>query len=1010
MSYFKQLNNYTGWATFAIATLVYWLTVEPTASFWDCGEFIAASYKLQVPHPPGAPFFLLVNRMFSMLALGEVTQVAYWINISSVLCSGFTILFLFWSITLLGAKFFNDDLNQLTKSQTHLLLGAGLVGALAFAFSDSFWFSAVEAEVYAMSSFFIALIFWAMLKWEQVKDEQTANKWLVFIAYMIGLSIGVHLLNLVAIPALGLIYYYKKNKETSTKGLLITLAISGALILIVMLGIIPGLPSIAGSFEIFFTNSLGLPFGTGISVFILLFLGAIIYALFYSIRTKNVVLNTAVVSFIFVLIGYTSYGIVLVRSDYNPPIDENNPENIISFVSYLKREQYGDRPLFFGHTFASSLRDQQKGAAMYKKDEQAGKYFVYDRKLKNIYDREMLFPRVHSRDPNHKVMYRNLLGLTENERPSMGDNIYFLLSRQLSHYYLRYFMWNFAGRESDIQNSGALSPFSSTKDVPELLVQNKARNQYYALPLLLGLFGLVFSFLRNKRVFLIISLLFFLTGIALILYLNPPPIEPRERDYIYVGSFYAFALWIGFGVIAAAEFMQGFLKNNKLTPFLATTLCLAVPAIMIAENWDDHDRSGRYHSVDSARNLLNSCAPNAILFTGGDNDTFPLWYVQEVEGFRTDVRVCNLSLLGTDWYVAQMKQRTYESAPLPISLQEPQYRQGTNDQITYYPYPYGTEQQADQIAKSGINLKEYLKYIAEDNKYVKIPYNETDSLTFYPSKIFRLPIDKQAVLKAGFVPKEMEDYIAPELVWDIQRNDLFKDDLIILDIIAQNNWQRPVYFSSTLGNSDYLNLQSYFQQEGLAYRLMPVRLGEPTQSGNVDIFVNTDIMYDNMMKEKTVQINGKPFKKHMYWRNLDDPNIYYDEIYQRFTYHARNGYAALARQLLFEGKKEKAKEVVLHSLKVIPDEAIPYDIHNTQMIPVLLEVGEGKRALRLSEILGKRAEEMIDYYISQRNFNNRELTQNLYILNQIEIWLRNAKQTKEAQKYAAILKKYEGIL
>ncbi|MEM9981516.1 MAG: DUF2723 domain-containing protein, partial [Bacteroidota bacterium] len=826
MSYFKQLNNYTGWATFAIATLVYWLTVEPTASFWDCGEFIAASYKLQVPHPPGAPFFLLVNRMFSMLALGEVTQVAYWINISSVLCSGFTILFLFWSITLLGAKFFTDDLNQLTKPQTHLLLGAGLVGALAFAFSDSFWFSAVEAEVYAMSSFFIALIFWAMLKWEQVKDEQTANKWLVFIAYMIGLSIGVHLLNLVAIPALGLIYYYKKNKETSTKGLLITLAISGALILIVMLGIIPGLPSIAGSFEIFFTNSLGLPFGTGISVFILLFLGAIIYALFYSIRTKNVVLNTAVVSFIFVLIGYTSYGIVLVRSDYNPPIDENDPENIISFVSYLKREQYGDRPLFFGHTFASSLRDQEKGAAMYKKDEQAGKYFVYDHKLKNIYDRQMLFPRVHSRDPNHKVMYRNILGLTENERPSMGDNIYFLLSRQLSHYYLRYFMWTFSGRESDIQNSGALSPFSSTKDVPELLVENKARNQYYALPLLLGLFGLVFSFLRNKRVFLIVSLLFFLTGMALILYLNPPPIEPRERDYIYVGSFYAFALWIGFGVIAAAEFMQGFLKNNKLTPFLATAICLAVPAIMIAENWDDHDRSGRYHSVDSARNLLNSCAPNAILFTGGDNDTFPLWYVQEVEGFRTDVRVCNLSLLGTDWYVAQMKQRTYESAPLPISLQEPQYRQGTNDQITYYPYPYGTEQQADQIAKSGINLKEYLKYIAEDNKYVKIPYNETDSLTFYPSKIFRLPIDKQAVLKAGFVPKEMEDYIAPELVWDIQRNDLFKDDLIILDIIAQNNWQRPVYFSSTLGNSDYLNLQSYFQQEGLAYRLMPVRLGE----------------------------------------------------------------------------------------------------------------------------------------------------------------------------------------
>jgi hypothetical protein len=781
---FRKVNNLTGWVVFFIAAVVYTLTVEPTASFWDVGEFIAVSYKLMVPHPPGAPFFLLVNRMFSFLA-GDVTRVAFWMNMSSALCSAFTILFLFWTITLLGRKVLKVSSAQLTSAQTFALMGAGVVGALAYTFSDSFWFSAVEAEVYAMSSFFTAFVFWAILKWELIEDESDANRWLVLIAYMIGLSIGVHLLNLVAMPALGLVYYFKRYKTISTVGVIAALLISGAIIMAIMVGIIPGLPSLAGKVEIFFVNSLGLPFGSGIVFFVALFLAGLVYGIFYSIKKEQAVLNTALLSLAFILIGYASYAIILIRANYNPPINENNPNDVLSFVYYLKREQYGDRPLLYGPNFTAQLVDQQKGEPIYRKGKD--KYEIYDYKLINEFDPRgnTLLPRVHSRQPGHARLYQQILNLREGERPTMGDNLAFLFKHQLGHMYFRYFMWNFVGRESDIEGAGWLSPFSPGQDeLPFELATNKGRNNFFMLPFILGLVGFLYHYGKEKRSFLIVTMLFFLTGIALILYLNSPPVEPRERDYIYVGSFYAFAIWIGLGVLALAETLSKLLKKPALAAMAASVFCLIVPGVMAAEGWDDHDRSNRYHSVDSAKNLLNACAPNAILFTGGDNDTFPLWYVQEVEGFRTDVRVCNLSLLGTHWYIEQMKRQTYESKPLPISLELPQFIAGKNEQIPLVENPN---------VKGGIPLPQYLKLVREDNAAIKINYRD-EQLTILPSSTLIQPVDKQKVLQSGIIMPSLRDSLTDRMVWNVNRSDLLKPDLLILDMIATNNWERPIIF------------------------------------------------------------------------------------------------------------------------------------------------------------------------------------------------------------------------
>ncbi|TAF73308.1 MAG: DUF2723 domain-containing protein [Bacteroidetes bacterium] len=977
---YKKSNNIAGWFVFAIATIVYAITAEQTASFWDCGEFIACAYKLQVPHPPGAPFFLLVGRMFSFLALGDVTQVAYWINMSSVLSSSFTILFLFWSITLLARKIvLTNPTDVPTTAQTISIIGSGLVGSLAYTFSDTFWFSAVEAEVYAMSSFFTAVVFWAMLKWEAVADEPGADRWLLVIAYLIGLSIGVHLLNLVAVPALAFLYYFKRYK-TSWKGALYAFLISMAIIALIQVGIIPGLPTVAGKFEIFFVNGIGLPFGSGITFFVLALLGGLVYGIYYSVKNNKVLLNTSLLALSFVLIGYSCYAMILIRSNFNTPIDENNPEDVMSFVSYLKREQYGDRPLLYGPSYTAELVDQEQGDALYRKGEK--KYEIYDYKIENKFDKRhnILFPRMHSKQGGHAEEYAKWTGSPAGRKPTMGDNLAFFFKYQIGHMYYRYFMWNFAGRAGDIQDSDYLRPWESKAGLPELLGNSKARNNYFFIPLLLGLLGLVFQFGKNRKDFIVLGWLFLLTGIALVVYLNPPPTEPRERDYIYVGSFYVFAIWIGLGVLALMEYLSAIIKNDKLKPIIATSLGLLAPIVMCAQGWDDHDRSGKFHSVDSAKNLLNSCAKNAILFTGGDNDTFPLWYVQEVEGFRTDVRVCNLSLLNTDWYISQMKMRAYDSQPLPISLEFKDFIQGKNDYIPFY---------ENQAGKGGISLPIYLQLIKNNDPAITVQSSSGGSIATLPAEVFVLPIDTAKVRKMPFVSPEKANLIEPEMVWRYGKSAMEKATLIMLDMISTNNWERPIYYSSTLSTSNYVGLKEFMQMEGLAYRLMPYR----TQGASQGV-VNTEIMYDRMMK-------------NMYWRGLD-ADKYYDENYRRFPYNARMSFYRLASALLEEGKPEKAKEVVNYCIKVIPDKSIPYDVTSPQFIAILLKAGDKAKAMEIVNTMTRRADEELGYYYKNNIRNEMEIQSNLYILNQIGVLLKEQNMPEESKKVETVFEKYIG--
>jgi hypothetical protein len=978
MSNYFKTNNIIGWIVFAIATAVYVLTLEPTASFWDCGEFIACSYKLQVPHPPGAPLFLLIGRLFSLFAGGDVTQVAFWVNMVSALSSSFTILFLFWTITLLAKKVLKykeaPDTGKLIS-----IMGAGIVGSLAFTFTDSFWFSAVEAEVYAMSSFFTAFVLWAILKWEEQEEEADSIKWLILIAYMMGLSIGVHLLNLVAVPALGYVYYFKKYPQTTTKGLIYTFLISAVIIVFVLEGIIPGLPSLAGSFELFFVNNLSTPFGTGIIIFAALLIGAIIFGFRYSVKKNNQLLNTALLSLTFILIGYASYGLILVRSNFNPPIDENDPENIISFVSYLKREQYGERPLFRGPYFTAGYPiDSERGDPLYRKDEVSGKYVIYDYKTKYTYDPKHMgiFPRAHSTQQNHVEVYRQKMNLKPGKRPTKLQDLQYMFNYQIGHMYFRYFLWNFSGRESDQQDALSLNPWDSFKDVPADIANNKARNNYFWIPLVLGLIGIIYHFNQNKKDAAIIALFFFFTGLAIILYLNQPPVEPRERDYTYTGSFMAFSIWIGFGVLFISDILQKIIANNTVRPIIATVIGLMAPAILAAQNWDDHDRSGRYHSVDSAKNLLNSCAKNAILFTGGDNDTFPLWYVQEVEGFRTDVRVCNLSLLNTDWYISQMKRKAYDSEPLPISMEFKDFIQGKNDQAYVVERP-GLEK--------GINVQSYIKLLKENNSFVK-ENNGRQEYTILPSKTLFLPVNRQVA--ASVVPAQFQEYIVDTLKWTITSQALEKQALIILDMIATNNWKRPIYFSTTLSSSNYLNLKEYTQLEGLAQRLLPAKL-----PGSPQGWIDTDLMYKNMTQ-------------NFFWRGMDDAGVYYDENYLRFPMSTRTQFYKLASALYNEGKKEEAKAAVLFCLKVMPPNVIPYDFTVPPFISILLKTGEEKKGLEIATNMGDKCIADLAYFSKNNVPYNRDYEMCFYILDQIQRSLKESGKDKEADKYEKALLQY----
>lgn len=944
---YKQINNLSGWLVFAISTLVYILTVEQTASFWDPGEFVAVSYKLQVPHPPGAPFMLLVYRMFGFLALGDPLQVAYWMNIGSALFSGFTILFLFWSITLMGKRLFSVVEGEETKGQTIALMGAGMVGALVYTFTDSFWFSAVEAEVYAMSSFFTAIVIWAFLKWDVIKDPKEENRWLVFIAYLVGLSIGVHLLNLVTLPALALIYYFKKYSNPNLKGGIVAMFLGGVALIIINNFIIPGLPSLAGSMEIWMVNSLGLPFGSGIVFFGLLFIGALVIAFRISIQREMAVFNTILLSLTFILIGYGSYALIVVRANQDPVINENAPKDIISYVSYLKREQYGYRPLLHGQYFTATLVDQEEGDPIYMKGKNS--YEIVDYDLRNTYDPEKttILPRIYSTQESHKRIYRSKLGIKEGQEPTFGDNLYFMFSHQLGHMYWRYFLWNFSGRESDFSDANWIGLGDALSDnFPDYIKENKAHNNYLMLPLILGLVGFFFQAKKDQKYFYVNLMLFLMMGVVLVLYLNSPPIEPRERDYIYVGSFYAFAIWIGLGALALAHGLNKFTKNLATAGLAATLLTLPIAGLMASENWDDHNRKGRYFSVDAARNFLASCAPNAILFTGGDNDTFPLWYVQEVENFRTDVRVVVLSYFDTDWYVEQMTRDVNESKALPFSLEPQRYQKGTNDVL------YVMEKEG----LNAISAREYLNLINSGSELLQMKTSGKTVINMVPSRNLILDVDSSFLANDEIVPAKFKDLFVPQMNLQVSGNYVTKGTLMLLDLIVSNNWERPIYFNNTSLSTLGLNISEHVVMEGLTYRLLPIRKPDTLR----EELVNTDLAMKNYMEKFA-------------FRGMNDPNVYLDEEYRRFTSNHRSALNSIALALLDENRMEDAAKLLNFGLATIPDKAVPYDLSSGQSVPLFFEVGEDEKALDIVDKISKRSLDMITYYTKNDLGYDREL-------------------------------------
>jgi hypothetical protein len=976
MNTFQKYNNIGGWIVFSIALTVYWITMEPTASFWDCGEFIAASYKLQVPHPPGAPLFLLIGRMFSFLSFGDSSEVAYWINFCSVLAGATTSMFLFWSITLFGRRLMRIDPNEIISSDKMVvLLGAGFTGSLAYTFTDSAWFSSVEAEVYSLSSLFTAFVIWAMMKWQVMEDEARANRWLLFIFYMMGLSIGVHLLNLVTIPALAMIFYFKKYKPGKW-GIVATLVVSLLIIFGIVQLIIPGLPSLAGTFEIFFVNSLRMPFGSGALVFALFIVGGLSYGIYESQRRQNVVVNTFLLATTFVIIGYSSYVMVVIRSNYNTPINENDPSDLMSFVRYLKREQYGTWPLLYGPYFTAQVRDYKEGDPIYKKG--ADRYEIVDKKIIVSYlaKDQTILPRIWSTDPNHQSVYRNVLGLKPNQRPTFSDNIRFMFSHQLGWMYARYFLFNFAGRESDEQNASWINPLHWFEKLPSPLAENRGRNNFFMIPFLLGLVGMYYQSLKTTKNFAVIALLFILTGIALVVYLNSPPVEPRERDYIYAGSYYAFCFWIGFAVIAFADGISKLTKNLRTAGITATVICLSAPILMLKDGWDDHDRAKRYFSVDTAVNDLQSCAPDSILFTGGDNDTFPQWYVQDVEGVRPDVRVIVSSYFNTEWYIRQTMRPVNKSKAFPFTLTAHHYREGgpNNPYVPYY----------DAKIKS-IDLKQYLELLKKDYKGLRV----YPTANVIPSKDIVLNVDVDKLQAMGIIPKNLEAFIVPQMHFKLKENGLDVKDLALLDILATTNWERPVYVTNTALMQFNIDLTPYVVREGNTFRILPVLNPDPQQE-----FVDTQSGYNKVMKL-------------FQFRGLNDSTIYYSDDYRRAVQGHRNNLNTLAAALVDEGDSAKAQDVLLLSLKKMPDHGVRYDVTSIQTFQLLLEVGERELAYDIADKMGTRADQLLTYYLNQGK-SGREVQLQMIILREFARLYYAYDEPARAKKMARMFEKYSG--
>ena len=1021
MKQYKLFNNVFGWVSFAVAAVVYLMTIEPTVSFWDCGEFITTAFKFEVGHPPGAPIFMIVGRMFTLF--GGPENAAKLVNIMSALASAFTIMFLFWTVTHLARKVLTQNGEEMTQGQSIAVIASGLVGALAYTFSDTFWFSAVEGEVYASSSLLTALVFWAILKWEDVADEPYANRWLIFIAYIVGLSIGVHLLNLLAIPAIVFVYYFRKY-EVTRKGIIWALIISVGVLGTVMYGIIPGAVTVASWFELMFVNSFGLPYDSGMYFYIVLVVAALTYGLYWTYKKQKAVLNTVILAVTVILIGYSSFAIIMIRSQAEPPMDQNSPNNAFSLLSYLNREQYGERPLFSGQYYNSPLQVGNRfseGKAIYAQID--GKYVVTYNRYKANYDERFttFFPRMwSSMDPQHeqdyqqwagikgtRIQYRDERGETETIiKPTFGENMKFFFRYQVNWMYWRYFMWNFVGRQNDIQGHGDVlhgnwisgvkfidnARLGDQDALPPSLANNKAHNTYYFLPFLLGLLGIFFQYNRGKegkKGLWVVFLLFILTGLAIVVYLNQYPHQPRERDYAYAGSFYAFAIWIGLGVMAISEFLKKFIPDTVAAGIAGVAALILVPGIMGAQNWDDHDRSGRYTARDFGANYLKTCAPNSIIFTNGDNDTFPLWYNQEVEGVRTDVRVCNLSYLQTDWYIDQMKRQSYESAPVPFSMTTDQYRLGTRDAVYVMDNP--------RIKRDYVGLKEAVDFIANDNPATKL--QQAGDAAYIPKKKIHFKVDKEAVIRNKVVPPEDYDKIVDEIVIDLSgKSALSKDEMMILDLLATNNWERPVYWAITVGSSKYLNLTDYFQVEGFAYRLVPIKSDSEPQQLKFGR-VATGIMYDNLMNKFD-------------WGRMNEPDVYIDENNARMMTNIRNTFNRLAAALIEENKKDSAIAVLDRCVELIPSEVVPYEYFALQLADNYVGAGANDKAVAMIETAYSNFDDELNYYFSldikflQTEGINEEIQRNMFYMQRLQQIAQKAGDAELSEKIGQTLQSY----
>jgi len=928
---YAKINNLLGWLCGAIALLVFVLTAEKSTSWWDTGEFIASAYKLEIVHQPGAPFFLLVQNLFSNFAFGDPTKIALWMNIGSGVCSGLTITFLFWTITALARKLMSKDNNPTTLDSLQIF-SAGLLGALAFGFSDTFWYSAVETEVYAMSSLSTAIVFWLACKWDIRADQPDANRWLLLIAYVIGLSIGVHLLNLLTIPALAILIYFRKVRTVSFKGISKSFAYGVLILAFILWGIIQYSVKIAAYFDLFFVNNLHLPFGSGILVFIFLLVLCLITGIRYSIKQNKPLLNIALLCVGFIYLGFGSYAMLVIRSQTSISLNNYEPSHAFSFLGYLSREQYQTEPLIKGPNFnaevvgVESASTYRKEAANYEKVKTNGQY---------VYNKEVLFPRLYS--DKHSQFYQQYLGLKDGESPTFIDQLDFFINYQLGHMYARYFLWNFAGRQDNNPSQGEyssgnwISGFSALDSwrLPGLdaedsfLKNNPSRKTYFFIPLVLGLIGLIWQAKRSKRDTLVVGLLFFFTGIAIVIYLNQTPLQPRERDYAYVGSFYAFAIWIGLGLIGLTHFIKSLTKLNPrlLTIGVALLCLLAGPIWMLKENWTDHDRSGRMLTREMAINTLNSCEANAILFTYADNDSFPLWYLQEVEGIRTDVRVINYGYLQSDWYVKQAMTEINQAKKLPLGFSYDQVKKGVRDGIMVM----------DMGIEGHTDLDRLLDVMLSDDNSNKIQMRDGNFENVLPTRKMQLKIDKDAVVAHGVVPKNWETNIPDFMQWEYKQNYVSRAELSLMSILVNNDWERPIYFSSVSPNSIFMGMDKYLASEGLVYKLMPIEAGQPDDHQSL---VNGDQIYSNVME----RFQWSPISSLPYFDV--DSNFYYQgwilpEVYEK-------GMASLMSQ----GKTDMAKDIALRAYEFQPKQvtSMRHSYTNAAVVDTLYKVKEVAKA------------------------------------------------------------------